>query len=103
MEARDLPNAQDQVRTAIKADLPEDDRTRGDWATVFSLTSFLGIVTILAGMAFGLWIGFGAHSKPGIGMWIVLACLVWGSAAVSVSRDGREVCLGIEPEDPSGD
>ena len=93
MEAPNIPNQQDLIRQAIADDLPSDEQTRKDWAAVFSLTNLLGLLTILAGMAFGLWIGF-AKFRPGVGMWIVLACLIWGTAAVSVSRDGREVSLG---------
>ena len=101
MEPTDLPNAQDLVRSAIAADLPEDETTRRDWAGVFGLVSFMGLLTILGGMALGLWIGFG-KGHPGVGMWIVLASLVWGAAAVSVSRDGREVALQEDAPSETG-
>lgn len=93
MEAPNIPNQQDLVRQAIADDLPEDAQTRKDWAAVFSLTNLLGLVTILGGMVAGLWLGF-AKDYAGVGMWVVLATLIWGTAAISVARDGREVSLG---------
>ena len=97
-----LPNAEDQVRDAITADLPPDEATRRDWAGVFSLTWLLGWVTILAGLGYGFYRAF-AKGMPGWGIAAAVMVVLWGAAAVSVSREGREVSLAAAAEgDASG-
>lgn len=92
MEGPPSRNAEDRVREAIAADLPEDEQTRLDWADVFTLTQGLGVVTLLAGLGLALWLVFGLDHPWG-GLWTAIAALVWGAAAVSVSREGHEVVM----------
>lgn len=97
-----LPNAEDQVRQAIADDLPEDEQTRRDWAGVFTLTRALGFLTLLACLGLALWMSIG-FDRPWAGVWIALAGLVWGAAAVSVSREGREVALEGDESPPAAE
>jgi len=102
MEGVPLPNAQDEVREAIIEELPPDAQTRRDWAGVFSLTAVLGYLTILFGIVYGIYRGF-VRGMPWWGVAATVMIVLWGAAAVSVSREGREVSLaaaeGGEDED----
>ena len=86
-------NEEDLIRESIGGDLPPDRQSASEWRSVFNITTLLGWGIFVVGGAAGLVVAFSSpHGMRWWGLLITLGAILWGASAVSVGRDGREVC-----------